>query len=163
MTSRSSILGVFCVTSMKIRKLILVLSPLVAGFLIYFSCRTRTLAYYSWLPFKSYIDLDSIHFAANEKCGEMLFGSPVGNVIVYSLPAALFAFSLTCYLKFRYFKYLKVFLESPSCHVLISFLLVLFISVFPELLQFYGLVPGSYDSTDVITAAIASVAALMIA
>jgi|GEM_PF-3907812 len=147
---------------MKRKEAILVISPLVAGFLVYFSCRTRTLAYYQWIPFKENLDLDSIHFAANERCGELLLGTFAGNTIVYSLPAALFAFSLTCYLKFRYLKHLHALRLTRFRKTIFFLALILLISVLPELLQLYGLISGHFDLMDVLTAATASLLALII-
>lgn len=147
----------------KAKQVALVTCPLVTGFILYFSCRPKTLLYYSWLPFKKYIDFDVIHYAANERCEEIPLGHPGGNAFIYSLPAALFAFSLTCYLKFRYFKYLKMLMISRWARTLIYAALVLLISAIPELLQLLDFIPGHYDAIDVLTAATACLIALAFA
>ena len=147
---------------MKIKQSVLILSPLVAGFLVYFSCRTKNLAYYHWLPFKEYIGLDDLHFLANEKCREILLGTAGGNVTVYSIPAALYAFSLTYYLKLTWSKNTYVLRLGRFGRIIFSLALIFLVSVLPELLQFYGLLPGYFDVIDVLTAVFASLIALML-
>ena len=144
------------------RRLLLVTAiPLLAGFVIYFSCRPSTLAYYSWIPFKGTIDLNSIHFSAYEKCLSFVDNSFIGNIAIYSMPAALYAFSLAYYLKKRYLQkkfkrqsYFKRFYKYSFFAVIISFL--------PEVLQLLGLVPGHYDLADVLTALAASAIAFIL-
>lgn len=144
----------------RAKEKVLVTSPLVAGFIIYFSCRPKTLLYYSWLPFKAHIDFDAIHYAANERCEEFIFRLPGGDAFIYSIPAALFAFSLTCYLKFRYFRHLDVIIISRKSRAIFYFILVLLVSALPELFQLFGFLPGHYDAIDVLTAATACLIAL---
>lgn len=146
----------------KAKEAVLVLGPLVTGFIIYFSCRPKTLLYYSWLPFKRHIDFDVIHYAANQRCDEILFRLPGGDAFVYSIPAALFAFSLTCYLKFRYFRHLERLTISRRARAVTYGALVFLISVVPELFQLLGVVPGYYDAIDVLTAATACLLALIV-
>ena len=143
------------------RLLVTTAIPLLAGFVIYFSCRPSTLAYYSWIPFKETIDLNSIHFSANEKCLSFFDDSFFGNIIIYSIPAALYAFSLAYYIKKRYLQkkfkrqsYFKRFYKYSLFAIIISFL--------PEVLQLVGLVPGYYDLADVLTALVASTIAFIL-
>ena len=147
---------------MKIKETVLIISPLVAGFLVYFSCRTKNLLYYHWLPFKEYVGLDGLHFLANEKCREILLGTVGGDITVYSIPAALYAFSLTCYLKLTCFKHTYVLRLTRLGRILFCLALIFLVSVLPELLQFYGLLPGYFDVIDVLTAVFASLFALML-
>ena len=135
--------------------------PLLIGFTIYFSCRPSTLVYYSWIPFKEKIDLNSIHFSAYEKCLSFVNNSFSGNVAIYSLPGALYAFSLTYYIKKRYLQkrfkrhsYFRRLYKYSFFAVVISFL--------TEILQLIGLAPGEYDQTDVLTALAAAAVALML-
>ena len=135
--------------------------PLLAGFVIYFSCRPSTLAYYSWIPFKETIDLNSFHFSANEKCLSFFDDSFLGNIIIYSIPAALYAFSLAYYIKKRYLQ--KKFKRQSSFKRFYKYsFFAVIISFPPEVLQLLGLVPGHYDLADVLTALAASAIAFIL-
>ena len=147
---------------MKIKDSVLIISPLVAGFLVYFSCRTKNLVYYHWLPFKGYVGLDSLHFMVNEKCREILIGTVGGDITVYSIPGALYAFSLTYYLKLSCFKNTYVLRPTRFGRIIFCLALIFLVSVLPELFQFYGLLPGYFDVIDVLTAVFASLIALML-
>lgn len=147
---------------MKIKESVLIISPLVAGFLVYFSCRTKNLVYYHWLPFKGYVGLDSLHFIGNEKCREILLGTVGGDITVYSIPGALYAFSLTYYLKLSCFKNTYVIRPTRFGRIIFCLALIFLVSVLPELFQFYGLLPGYFDVIDVLTAVFASLIALML-
>jgi hypothetical protein len=102
----------------RLRRTLLVTSPLVSGFIIYFSCRPKSLLYYQWIPFKELIRLDHFHNYAAAECSRFFAGSSVANTIIFSIPAAMFAFSLAFYLKTRYlhkaFERLKETLENPG-------------------------------------------------
>ena len=135
---------------MKIKDSVLIISPLVAGFLVYFSCRTKNLVYYHWLPFKGYVGLDSLHFMVNEKCREILIGTVGGDITVYSIPGALYAFSLTYYLKLSCFKNTYVLRPTRFGRIIFCLALIFLVSVLPELFQFYGLLPGYFDVLDVL-------------
>ena len=143
-------------TSIKKKRIYLITSiPLIAGFIIYFSCRPRTLAYYLFIPFKNKVDLNSFHFALYEKCINYFDNSFFGNLFIYSIPGALYSFSLSFYLKKRYLQK-RIYKESLKKRIFKYILLSLIISLPPELLQYIGLLPGNYDTTDVITAFLAA-------
>ena len=53
-------------TSIKKKRIYLITSiPLIAGFIIYFSCRPRTLAYYLFIPFKNKVQIYYEDFSNN--------------------------------------------------------------------------------------------------
>ena len=124
--------------------------PLIAGFLIYFSCRPRTILYYQFIPFKNYIDLNSIHFSLYEKCTATLNNSFIGNLFIYSIPGSLFSFSLAYYIKKRYLQK-RIYKQTLKKKIEIYMLIALVISL-TELLQLLKLFPGTYDTFDVLTA-----------
>ena len=125
--------------------------PLIAGFLIYFSCRPRTLSYYQFIPFKNNIDLNSIHFSLYEKCNAIANDSFIGNLFVYSIPGSLYSFSLAYYIKKRYLQK-KAHTQSLSKRIGIYISIALVLSLIPELLQLLKLLPGKYDTFDFLTA-----------
>lgn len=142
------------------RQMVLVAGPLLVGFLIYFSCRTNRLLYYEWIPFKSALQLDAVHAAANSKCSEILGVSSLSDLIVFSLPAALFAFSLTYYIDQRYLIFgLKALTWKQRLAWRSCFSVVL--AAGPELLQWAHIFPGHFDYLDVFTAVFASGVAFM--
>lgn len=124
--------------------------PLIAGFLIYFSCRPRTILYYQFMPFKNYIDLNSIHFSLYEKCTATLNNSFIGNLFIYSIPGSLFSFSLAYYIKKRYLQK-RIYKQTLKKKIEIYMSIALVISL-TELLQLLKLFPGTYDTFDVLTA-----------
>ena len=144
------------VISMKIniknKKVLFITSiPLFAGFLIYFSCRPRTLSYYLIIPFKNNVDLNSIHFSLYEKCTSIVNDSLIGNLFIYSIPGSLYSFSLAYYLKKRYLQK-RFSKQSLSKRIGIYISLALILSLIPELFQFIKLLPGEYDTFDFLTA-----------
>ena len=145
----------------RLRRILLVTSPLVSGFIIYFSCRPKSLLYYQWIPFRESIKLDHLHDYAAAECSKFLGESPVADTIVFSIPAAMFAFSLAFYLKTRYLR--KAFIKLNLIHKLTASLaLILFIAYIPEYLQEIRVLPGHFDPFDVITASLATALALYV-
>jgi hypothetical protein len=145
----------------RFQRTLLVTSPLVSGFIIYFSCRPKSLLYYQWIPFRELIGLDHLHNYAAEECSKSFGGSPVANTIIFSIPAAMFAFSLAFYLKTRYLH--KAFIKLKLIHKFTaSFALILIIAYIPEYLQQIGVLPGHFDPLDVLTAGLATALALYV-
>ena len=134
--------------------------PLIAGFLIYFSCRPRTILYYQFIPFKNYIDLNSIHFSLYEKCTATLNNSFIGNLFIYSIPGSLFSFSLAYYIKKRYLQK-RIYKQTLKKKIEIYMSIALVISL-TELLQLLKLFPGTYDIFDVLTAFLGAGLAFML-
>jgi len=145
----------------RLRRTLLVTSPLVSGFIIYFSCRPKSLFYYQWIPFKELIRLDHFHNYAAAECSRFFAGSSVANTIIFSIPAAMFAFSLAFYLKTRYLH--KAFERLNMIHKFAASLaLILIIAYIPEYLQQIRVLPGHFDSLDVLTASLATALALYV-
>jgi len=136
--------------------------PLLAGFLIYFSCRSKSLLYYRWIPFRNKIFLDQLHDAAFTKCHEVLGGNFIAHIVIFSAPAALFAFSLAYYVKARYLG--KILSKANRPQKTLAYLaLIVLIAYIPEFLQQTGTAPGRFDEMDVLTAGLATLLALYIA
>ena len=135
--------------------MVLVTGPLLVGFLIYFSCRTNRLLYYEWIPLKSALRLDVVHAAANSKCWEILGVGDLPTLIVFSFPAALYAFSLTYYINQRYLAPVlnalpwKQRIAWRSCFSIV-------LAAGPELLQRAHALPGHFDYYDLFTAVFSS-------
>lgn len=145
----------------RFKSALLVIIPLVFGFIIYFSCRPKSLLYYQWIPFRESIRLDHLHDYAAAECSKFLGESPLADTIVFSFPAAMFAFSLAFYLKIRYLR--KAFVKLNLIHKLTaSLVLILFMAYIPEYLQQVRVLPGHFDPIDVLTATLATVLALFI-
>ena len=145
----------------RFQRTLLVTSPLVSGFIIYFSCRPKSLLYYQWIPFRELIRLDDFHNYAAAECSKFLGGSLVANTIIFSIPAAMFAFSLTFYLKTRYLH--KAFIRLNLIRKFTATLaLILIIAYMPEYLQQIRVLPGHFDPLDVLTASLATVLALYV-
>lgn len=144
-----------------ILSVLLVIGPILLGFGIYFSCRSSSLLYYQWLPFKKLIDVGPAKDYAWRKCSEILGAGVIHRAIIFSIPAALFAFSLTYYLKIRYFR--KTLRNLNGLQNIAAFLIaVTLIAFVPEYLQLLRVLPGHFDVTDVIAAGLAIVLALYI-
>lgn len=86
--------------------------------------------------------------------------NPLIHVLVYSLPAALYAFSLVYYLRARYLQRNQNFLSSRIYRLFVSVVIIALVAVIPEMMQLVKVLPGEYDSIDVLTAALASAVAL---
>jgi hypothetical protein len=127
--------------------------PLLFGFIVYFSCRTKTLLYYRYIPFKEVLQVNALHARASEKCAELLGLGGMGDMIVFSLPAAMYAFSLTYYFKKRY--YLTVAPSGSRSRSRVLVLWTFFVALLPELLQLFGILPGHFDLVDVLSASLA--------
>ena len=140
---------------------VFILTPFVAGVLIYFACRTRRLLYYEWIPFKGLLHLDFVHAVSHAKCLDILGAGRVFDILVFSLPAAFFAFSLTYYLNKRYLASILKTISLPQRLGGIVIVITV-MALVPELCQAAGLLPGRYDLLDVTTAAIASGAAFVL-
>ena len=135
--------------------------PLAIGFAIYFSCRSKSLLYMKWIPFKKTFGVESLQSSIHSRCAHWLADSQMAKIIVYSLPGALFAFSLTYYLKKRYWHGISktiCFGSSRTC-VLIAYTCLL--AAFPELLQNAKILPGTYSSADIALATLAILAAFI--
>jgi hypothetical protein len=86
--------------------------------------------------------------------------SSLSDLIVFSLPAALFAFSLTYYVNQRYLIFvLKIVPWKQRLAWMSCFSVVL--AAGPELLQWARIFPGHFDYLDVFTAVFASGVAFM--
>jgi len=118
------------------------------------------LLYYQLIPFKGLINLDHIQQSLYGFCQDKMMSKPLLHVLVYSLPAALYAFSLVYYLRVRYLQRNQNFLSSRSCRLCVSAATIALVAVIPEMMQLVKVLPGEYDSIDVLTAALASVVAL---
>jgi hypothetical protein len=95
------------------------------------------------------------------KCFDILGASPVAQGFIFSAPAAMFAFSLTYYIKSRYFR--KALASIDRRQKIAAFIItVVFIAYIPELMQQAGAVSGRFDIADVITAGFATLLALCI-
>ena len=143
-----------------LRDILILGAPLLSGFVIYFSCRTQDLLYYRFIPFRELLLVDSLHEKANRKCVELLGMSGMGNVVIFSLPAALYAFSLTYYFKKRYYLAFVPSGRTARLQILVSWTLL--VAVFPELLQMVGILPGRFDPIDVVTASLAIFIAMIL-
>jgi hypothetical protein len=142
------------------RDILILGAPLLLGFVIYFSCRTRDLLYYRFIPFRELLFVDAFHETANRKCVELLGMSAMGDVVVFSLPAALYAFSLTYYFKKRYYLTFAPSGRIARLQILVSWSLS--VAVFPELLQMVGILPGRFDPVDFGTASLAIFIAMIL-
>jgi hypothetical protein len=142
------------------RDILILGAPLLLGFVIYFSCRTQDLLYYRFIPFRELLFVDTFHETANRKCVELLGMSAMGDVVVFSLPAALYAFSLTYYFKKRYYLTFAPSRRIARLQILVSWSLS--VAVFPELLQMVGILPGRFDPVDVGTASLAIFIAMIL-
>jgi hypothetical protein len=91
-----------------------------------------------------------MHETANSKCLELLGIGGIGDVVVFSFPAALYAFSLTYYFKKRYYSACAPSGSTARLKVLASWTCL--VALLPELLQMAGILPGRFDLVDVITA-----------
>lgn len=127
--------------------------PLSLGSFLYVLCRPTTLLYErffhvflgaSWLPLKREL---------NYSCRSFLTDDFTYRVIVYSLPNALWHVSFCYVLSFglRSFWGVKGIVWRFR---LVLFLLVAFV---PDVLQFLGLLPGTFDLWDIALASLASV------
>jgi hypothetical protein len=134
----------------RVRDLFILGIPILAGFFIYFSCRTNNLLYYQFIPFRELLRVDAMHESANKKCLELLGIGGIGDVVVFSLPAALYAFSLTYYFKKRYYSAFAPSGSTARLKVLVSWTCL--VALLPELLQMAGILPGRFDLVDVMTA-----------
>ena len=95
------------------------------------------------------------------ECSEFLANGAIPHAFIFSFPAALFAFSLTYYLKIRYMR--KALANKNSLQKFVTYLItMILIAYVPEYLQLVGAVPGHFDMTDVVTAGFAALLALYI-
>ena len=127
--------------------------PIALGAFLYVLCRPTTLLYeriiylivgVSWFPFKRYM---------NYSCRSIFADNFLYELVVYSLPNALWHFSLCYLLSFG----LRSCWGEQSIvwkFRLVVFLLVAFV---PDSLQIIGFMPGTFDVWDVLLASIVSV------
>ena len=142
------------------RDLLILGASLLSGFAIYFSCRTRDLLYYRFIPFRESLSVDAIHDSINMKCADLLGTSYMGNIAIFSLPAALYAFSLTYYFKRRYHLAFAPSGRIARLQILVAWILL--VAVIPELMQMVGILPGRFDEVDVVTASLAIFVAMIL-
>ena len=133
--------------------------PILVGFLIYFSCRVNSLLYYQWIPLKQYIGLDTLQNSLLTRCTKAVADWEWLEIIVYSIPAALYAFSLTFYIKKRYLE-TGLSGKTLTARILIYAITITLIAWGPEVLQL-GLVAGRFDAQDAWTALVAAGIALV--
>ena len=133
--------------------------PILVGFFIYFSCRVNSLLYYQWIGIKKCTGLDTLQNWLLIHCTEAVAEWKWLEIIVYSVPAALYTFSLTFYIKKRY---LEIWLRGKpfTAKILIYASIIALIAWGPELLQL-GLLTGSFDTQDAWTALVAAGIALV--
>jgi hypothetical protein len=143
------------------RDILLTTIPIIAGFIIYFSCRPKSLLYYQWIPFKKLIGLDYIHDYAAAGCAEASKNSLAASTLIFSAPAALYAFSLMYYLRTRYLDKAYAGLNK-STRLFIDLVLIALIAYLPEYLQQIKVAPGHFDVMDILTAGLAAFLALHI-
>lgn len=136
-------------TPRSIRNTLIVIVPLIVGFAIYFSCRGSGLLYTRWIPFKYQLGVESLQAMVNQRCIFYFKESKILDVIVFSLPGALFAFSLTFYLKRRYWRAISRRLHRKATKIYLIAAYVICIAIIPEFLQFFKILPGTYSSEDV--------------
>jgi hypothetical protein len=143
----------------KNKDILLVAIPLMAGFAIYFSCRPKSLLYYQLIPFRKLIGLDYIHGLLVAGCVEFSRNRQLAEIIIFSVPAAMYAFSLSYYLKKRYLT--KVYGSlSGFQRIIANLALVMLVAYLPEYLQQIRALPGRFDLIDIITASLAASLAL---
>jgi hypothetical protein len=80
-------------------------------------------------------------------------------MIIFSAPAAMYAFSLSYYLKKRYLSKVDKSLSSLQ-RLAANLALVVLIAYLPEYLQQIKAMPGHFDHLDIITASLAALLAL---
>lgn len=143
---------------LSVKDIVKISIPIGIGFAIYFSCRTNSLLYYQWIPLKRYTSLDTLQNSLLTSCTVATAQWQWLEIVVYSIPAALYAFSLTFYLKRRY---LETVLSGRTVKskALIYAITITLIAWIPEVLQL-GIAPGSFDVIDAWTALIAAGIAL---
>ena len=141
------------------KDIVKIIIPILVGFLIYFSCRVNSLLYYQWIPVKQYIGLDTLQNSLLVRCTEAVASWEWLEIMVYSIPAALYAFSLTFYIKKRYLE-TGLSNRTLTAKILIYASTIALIAWGPEVLQL-GLLAGSFDTQDAWTALVAAGIALV--
>jgi len=126
--------------------------PISLGSSLYALCRPTTLLYErifhffvgtSWLSMKRYF---------NYSCRSALGDDFTYELIVYSLPNALWHISLCYLLSFG----IKSFWGIKSIAWRVRLVLFVLVALTPDYLQYLGLIPGTFDIFDVILASLAS-------
>lgn len=137
---------------MKVRFFILhVLSPIVVGGLIYICWRNPSLIMFDWYH---QISLGSV--VSQIRASAPINCIPISGWILYSLPDALWVYSLTMFMAFIWSK--------PKSSIMRSIWLgtgFLF-GIGIELCQFAGFVQGTFDPTDILLCCLAAATALSI-
>ena len=129
------------------------LLPISLGAVLYALCRPATLLYErifylfigtSWFPFKRYL---------NYSCRSTFVDDFTYELVVYSLPNALWHFSLCYLLSFG----LKSCWGKKSIAWRFRLVLFLLVAFAPDFLQHLGLIPGTFDNFDILLASLVSI------
>ena len=125
----------------KLKIYFLFFLPLLIGFIIYASCRNSHFLYERIFTILKVNQWEFIKIRINSQCP---FPNPINvfqKVFVYSLPNALWVFS-SCILIRHYL------LISTRQIIFRRNLLYVIVALLPEILQFFNIIPGTYDTYD---------------
>jgi hypothetical protein len=121
----------------KVIEIIIALSALIIGGMIYIIYRTDTLLMFSWF---NKLHLNDIVCALRENYGN----SETFDFIKFNSPAALWLFSYMLLIDAIWFKF-------GQCAIYLFFISILpCIAISSEILQYFALVPGTFDIKDLI-------------
>jgi len=128
---------------------------IITGFWIYASCRRATFAYEKLLLVTAGSGWTDIKSALQRSCPNSLSQLPGHEIIIYSLPNALWCLSLCLFLlgEIASLKRMRPIRRQATLGI---------ICLLPELLQLIHAIPGYYDSTDALLAAASPVVAEII-
>jgi hypothetical protein len=126
--------------------------PLATGALIYLNCRASSLYYERLLRPLSFLHWSNTKAALNETCRTTIGPGVVYQVIVFSLPYALWTFSLCLFIETR--------LGSRDRQILlVRHGVYLLLVITNDFLQLVGRIPGTFDLMDIALASTAVVLA----
>lgn len=128
---------------------------IIAGFWIYASCRRATFAYEKLFLVTTGSGWTGVKSALQRSCPNSLSHLPGHEVIIYSLPNALWCISLCLFLlgEIASLKRIGPIKRQATLGL---------ICLTPELLQLIHAIPGYYDSTDALLAAASPIVAEII-
>ena len=136
-------------------RLLICTACMIAGFWIYASCRRASFAYEKLLLVTAGSAWTDIKSALQRSCPNSLSHLPGHEIIIYSLPNALWCISLCLFLlgEIASLKRMRPFRRQAALGI---------VCLSPELLQLIHAIPGYYDSTDALLAATSPVVAEII-
>ena len=135
---------------MRVLKVVVGFIFLISGSYIYLTFRSETLLMFKWAE---YLGLDSIISSIRESSS--VLNSHQINYVIFSAPYGMWVISFCCFIG-------AIWHKDSSASAIIWRLFVPAIAISSELLQFIGILPGTYDTNDLLVLTLSTIIGITI-